>query len=123
MASLEIPVGIVLRTHEGKESRGSSRRLQPCKRKVQQKRNVCLKEGTHVVQVNVDTPIVCEDEVANCVCALDRMRVIIESFQEPRILRSYEFSRLGIGPHLWWESARPRSNATVEPEGKHTRYS
>ncbi len=61
---------------------------------------MCLKEGTHVVQVNVDTPIMCKDEVPNCVRALDWVWVIVESFQEPRILRSYEFSRLGIGPHL-----------------------
>lgn len=94
-------MGIVLRTHEGKERRGSNRRLQPCEKKSLSQNGHCVeKEGTHVIQVNVDTPIVCEDKVPNCVCALDRMRVFIESFQEPWILRSYEFSRLGIGPHL-----------------------
>jgi len=35
-------------------------------------------EGTNIVKIDVDTTKVGEDEVANCVCALDRLGVMIE---------------------------------------------
>ena len=58
------------------------------------------KRGAYIVEIDVDTTIVGEDEVANCVCALDGLRIIVECAQEPRIFGSNELSRLVIRPEL-----------------------
>jgi len=41
-----------------------------------------------------------EDEVADGVCALDRVGVFIECIQEPVVFLLYEVSRAFIGPEL-----------------------
>ena len=48
--------------------------------------------GTYIVEVYVYTTKVVENEVSDCVCALDRLRVVVESSQEPGIFGGYELA-------------------------------
>ena len=55
---------------------------------------------THIVEIDVYTAIVVEDKVANSVCALDGLRVVVKGFQKPGVLSCYELAGLGICPEL-----------------------
>ena len=48
--------------------------------------------GTHIVEVYVYTAEVVENEVSDRVCALDGLRVVVESSEEPGIFRRYELA-------------------------------
>lgn len=47
---------------------------------------------TYIVEVYVYTTKVVENEVSDCVCALDGLRVVVESSQEPRIFGCYKLA-------------------------------
>ena len=53
---------------------------------------------TYIIQVDVDTTVVGEDKVSNCICALDGVGVVVKGGEEPRVFGCYQFSRLGVGP-------------------------
>lgn len=62
---------------------------------------------TAVVEVNVHTTVVREDEISDGIGALDRMVVGKERRQEPRILVADKLFCFGIGPQvvfvIWME--------------------
>ena len=47
---------------------------------------------TYIVQIDIDTSIMCQDKVPNRVGPLDRMCVVVEGVQKPRILGSNELA-------------------------------
>lgn len=51
-----------------------------------------LRSKTYIVEVDVDTTKVGQDEVSNGVCALDRLRVTVECGEKPRVFGSYELA-------------------------------
>jgi len=53
---------------------------------------VGLRADTYIVEVNVDTAEVGKDEVSNGVCALDRLRITIESLEEPGVFSGYQLA-------------------------------
>jgi hypothetical protein len=53
---------------------------------------------TYVVEVDVDAAEVGEDEIADRVGTLDGVGVVVETVEEPRVFRSNELSRAGVGP-------------------------
>lgn len=40
----------------------------------------------HIVQIEVDATIMCQDEVADGVCSLDGLRVVVKGVEEPGVL-------------------------------------
>jgi len=53
---------------------------------------------TYVVEVDVDTAEVGKYEIADGVGTLDGVGVVVKTVEEPRIFRSDELSRAGVGP-------------------------
>ncbi len=47
---------------------------------------------TYIVEVYVYTTKVVENEVSDCVCALDGLRVVVEGGEEPGIFGCYELA-------------------------------
>lgn len=45
--------------------------------------------GTYIVEVDVDTAVVGENEVADGVCALDGLGVVVECVQKPGVFGGY----------------------------------
>ena len=54
----------------------------------------------YIVEIDVDSAVVSEDKVSDSVCALDRLRIIVKSVEEPWVLCSYKLSRLVVCPEL-----------------------
>lgn len=52
-----------------------------------------------IVQVDVDSAIVCKYEIADCVGALNGEFVIVKGFEKPWVLVLDELARFGVGPH------------------------
>lgn len=53
---------------------------------------------TAVVEVNIDSAVVGEDEIADGVCALNWIGVVIEGLDEPGIFFQYESARFFVCP-------------------------
>ncbi len=49
-------------------------------------------DETYIVEVYVYTTKVAENEVSDCVCALDGLRVVVEGAEEPGIFGCYELA-------------------------------
>ena len=47
---------------------------------------------THIVEVYVYTTKVAENEVSDCVCALDGLRIVVKGGEEPGIFGCYELA-------------------------------
>ena len=113
MASFDMPVGTVRRTQAWYDSRGSRRRLQPCRGAetggsvwgfLRRNPDRCIPSAgggaTHVVEVYVHAAVVGQHKVADGICALDRMRVALKRGQEGGVLRLDEIVGLVICPEL-----------------------
>ena len=79
-----------------------------------------------VIEVDVDATVVGEDEVADCVGALDGLCVGVERGEKPRVLGCNQGAGLIIGPELWGrESVQRCPEGAVRPhvrEGKDILY-
>ena len=53
-----------------------------------------------IVEVNVDTAVKCEHEVANGVCALDREAVAVEGGEKPGVFCTDELAGFIVRPEL-----------------------
>jgi hypothetical protein len=53
-----------------------------------------------IVEINVDTAIVCQDKVADGIGTLDGIGIRVKGLQEPGIFGSNEFPGEVIGPEL-----------------------
>ena len=47
---------------------------------------------TYIVEVYIYTTKVVENEVSDCICALDWLRVVVEGGEEPGIFGCYELA-------------------------------
>ena len=54
----------------------------------------------YIVKIEVGASEMREDEVADRICALDRVGVAVKSFKEPGIFVLYKFTGEGICPEL-----------------------
>ena len=86
MTSLEMPVGRVARTQAGYERRGSRLLWQPCRSEDVSHACVCVgprraekREGTYIIEIDIDAAVVDEDKVTNGVCTLDGIGVMVPS--------------------------------------------
>lgn len=50
------------------------------------------------VQVDINAPVVIEDKVANGVCTLNWVAVVVKCIEEPRIVFSNKFARDSVCP-------------------------
>ena len=51
-----------------------------------------MRHETYIVEVYVYTTKVVENEVPDCICALDGLRVVVEGGKEPGIFSCYELA-------------------------------
>ena len=47
---------------------------------------------TYIVQIEVDATVMCQDEVADRVCPLDGLRVIVKGAEKPGVLGGDQFA-------------------------------